>query len=89
MLAIDEIAAKKPFLLQIGLPVPVKCTLEGAGIGATRICHFDSGVIEEKILVVTSFSRPTHAYLSRHCKPVSRGRIPVTNKTARQKFVRE
>jgi hypothetical protein len=46
---VDRLSAERPILLQIGLPVPKYCTLEGAGVGAKRVCHFDSGVIEEEI----------------------------------------
>lgn len=49
ILAIHEIAGSKPFLLRIGLPVPKSCTLEGTGVGARRVCHFDTGVIEEEV----------------------------------------
>jgi hypothetical protein len=40
---------EKPFLLQIGLPVPNHCTLEGDGVGAHRTCHFDQGVINQEV----------------------------------------
>jgi hypothetical protein len=46
---VDHILGDKPFLLQIGLPVPTYCTLEGTGVGAKRVCHFDSGEIEEEV----------------------------------------
>jgi hypothetical protein len=46
---VEHIAGEKPFLLQIGLPVPTYCTLEGSGVGAKRVCHFDSGEIEEEV----------------------------------------
>lgn len=39
----------KPFLLRIGLPVPDHCTLEGEAVGATRVCHFDQGVIGQEV----------------------------------------
>ena len=51
LLAFPEITAEKPWLLQIGLPVPQYCTIQGSGVGATRRCHFDQGVIEERISV--------------------------------------
>ncbi len=49
IVALDEVSSKKPLLLRIGLPIPKSCTLEGSGVGAKRICHFDSGVLEERI----------------------------------------
>lgn len=50
LIAVDQILGGKPFLLKIGLPVPMRCTLEGSGVGAKRTCHFDSGFIEEEII---------------------------------------
>ena len=47
--SIDTIDVAKPWLMHIGLPVPVRCTMERAGVGAKRICYFDSGSIEETI----------------------------------------
>lgn len=49
ILAREDISASRPLLLRLGLPVPQRCTLEGSGVGATRTCHFDSGVIEERV----------------------------------------
>jgi hypothetical protein len=50
VITIEQISAdKQPFLLQIGLPVPKRCTLEGNGVDALRICQFESGVIEEQV----------------------------------------
>jgi hypothetical protein len=46
---VDAINASKPFLLRIGLPVPISCSLEGEGVGGKRVCHFDSGYIEERV----------------------------------------
>ena len=51
MVAIDEITGKKPLLLQLGLPVPQYCTIEGSGVGAIRTCFFDQGYIKERISV--------------------------------------
>lgn len=48
--AIDSLTVSKPFLLRIGLPVPVRCTLEREEVGALRTCHFEKGVIEERVL---------------------------------------
>jgi hypothetical protein len=49
ILGIDEVSGKKPLLLRIGLPVPTSCSMEGNGIGAKRVCHFETGVIEEEV----------------------------------------
>ena len=51
MVAIDEITGKKPLLLQLGLPVPQYCTIDGSGVGAIRTCYFDQGYIKERISV--------------------------------------
>ncbi|HKR02651.1 MAG TPA: hypothetical protein VJT09_18375 [Pyrinomonadaceae bacterium] len=47
---VDSISADKPFLMKIGLPVPVSCVLEGEAVGGRRTCYFDSGYIEERIV---------------------------------------
>lgn len=47
--SVDSIGGSKPFLLRIGLPVPVSCSLEGEGVGARRVCYFDSGYIAERV----------------------------------------
>jgi hypothetical protein len=47
--SIDSIDSPKPFLMHIGLPVPLRCTLERAAIGAKRTCYFENGFIEETI----------------------------------------
>ena len=49
LLTMEAVVAEKPLLMRIGLPVPMRCTLDGAGLGATRVCHFDSGTIEERV----------------------------------------
>jgi len=47
--SIDEVAASKPFLMYIGLPIPMRCTLDKPGMGAKRICYFNNGSIEETV----------------------------------------
>jgi len=49
----DGFSVEKPFLLKLGLPVPLQCTLsaEDERVGGKRVCHFDSGIIEEEIRV--------------------------------------
>jgi hypothetical protein len=49
IVSIDEVSGTKPFLLRIGLPVPTSCTMEGSGVGARRVCHFETGLIEEEV----------------------------------------
>ncbi len=51
LLSFQQITAQKPWLLKLGLPVPQYCTIEGSGVGAVRICHFDRGVIRERVSV--------------------------------------
>ncbi|HEX4002095.1 MAG TPA: hypothetical protein VHX36_05565 [Candidatus Acidoferrales bacterium] len=59
--AFDTVIAPKPFLMHIGLPVPMSCVERGTGIGAKRTCYFDRGSIEETI---TQWSPPTVMGLS-------------------------
>jgi hypothetical protein len=49
ILTVDNVAASKPFLMHIGLPIPERCSLSGKGVGAKRTCYFNSGYIEETI----------------------------------------
>jgi hypothetical protein len=46
---VDTLIADKPFLLQIGLPVPYKCVLENEAVNGIRTCYFSGGTITEKI----------------------------------------
>jgi hypothetical protein len=46
----DSLAGQKPFLMYIGLPVPLRCVLQGSGAGAKRTCYFDHGSIEETVI---------------------------------------
>jgi hypothetical protein len=55
--SVDSINAPKPFLLRVGLPVPVSCTLEGEGVGSRRVCYFNTGYIEER---VTAWNPPVY-----------------------------
>jgi hypothetical protein len=61
ILSIDSIAVPKPFLMYIGLPIPVRCQLVGSGVGAKRTCYFEKGSIEETI---TEWSPPYAMSLS-------------------------
>jgi hypothetical protein len=53
--SIDSLAVPKPWLMNFGLPTPLRCTLERQGVGAKRTCYFDQGFIEETI---TGWSPP-------------------------------
>jgi polyketide cyclase/dehydrase/lipid transport protein len=46
---IDSIHGPKPWLMYVGLPVPVRCTLERGEVGAKRVCYFEDGTIEERV----------------------------------------
>ncbi|MBV8206877.1 MAG: SRPBCC family protein [Acidobacteria bacterium] len=45
----DALRGAKPWLMYVGLPEPVRCTMVGRGVGARRSCFFDKGKIEETI----------------------------------------
>ena len=47
--SMDRLDAPKPFLLEIGLPVPQSCTVEKEAVGGKRICYFNSGIIAQEI----------------------------------------
>jgi hypothetical protein len=47
--SVDTLDTKKPFLMQLGLPVPQKCVLEKEAVGARRICFFEEGSIDEVV----------------------------------------
>jgi hypothetical protein len=57
----DSLTAQRPALMYIGLPVPVRCTMQGSGQGAKRTCYFNQGYIEE---TVTEWLPPTRMGLS-------------------------
>jgi hypothetical protein len=46
----DSLQGKKPLLMYIGLPIPMRCDMQGTGLGAKRTCYFDHGSIEETII---------------------------------------
>lgn len=52
----EKLEGPKPFLLWAGLPTPNRCTLDHAGVGGRRVCHFDSGVIAQEVI---EWRRPT------------------------------
>jgi len=47
--AFDSVTAEKPFLMYVGLPIPVRCEIRGNGVGGKRTCYFDKGYIEETV----------------------------------------
>jgi hypothetical protein len=46
----DSLQGKKPLLMYIGLPIPMRCEMQGGGVGAKRTCYFDHGSIEETVI---------------------------------------
>jgi len=46
----DSVQGKKPLLMYIGLPIPMRCEMQGSGVGAKRTCYFDHGSIEETVI---------------------------------------
>lgn len=69
----DRVNAHKGFLMRIGLPVPVSCSIDKEEVGGTRTCFFESGFIQERItewnpprlmkLEVTSWDVPGRPWL--------------------------
>ena len=45
----DSLSATKPFLMYVGLPIPIRCEMRGTGVGSARTCYFDKGYIEETV----------------------------------------
>lgn len=91
----DRIEGKKGFLMTIGLPVPVSCTMTGEGVGATRTCYFEQGHIEERVtewnppssmkFEITTFDVPGRPWLSfkdaSYELTTENGRTTITRKT--------
>jgi hypothetical protein len=46
----DSLHGRKPLLMYIGLPIPIRCEMQGSGVGAKRTCYFDHGSIEETVI---------------------------------------
>jgi hypothetical protein len=57
----DSLSAKKPWLMYVGLPIPMRCVMEGSGIGAKRTCYFNHGYIQETVI---EWSPPNVMHLS-------------------------
>jgi hypothetical protein len=45
----DRVNGHKGFLMKIGLPVPVSCSIDKEEVGGKRTCYFEHGFIEERI----------------------------------------
>ncbi len=45
----DRMHGEKPFLMQLGLPEPVRCEMIQEGIDGRRVCFFKNGEIQEQI----------------------------------------
>lgn len=45
----EKLDGPRPFLLRAGLPTPTRCELDRPGVGARRVCYFDSGIIAQEI----------------------------------------
>jgi hypothetical protein len=69
----DHVSANKGFLMRIGLPVPISCSIDKEAVGGTRTCNFESGYIQERItewepprsmkLEITSWDIPGRPWL--------------------------
>jgi F0F1-type ATP synthase assembly protein I len=46
----DSLSGEKPLLMYVGLPIPIRCEMEGSGLGAKRTCYFDHGYIQETVI---------------------------------------
>jgi hypothetical protein len=47
--SMDRVSAHRGFLMTIGLPVPVSCTVDREAVGGKRTCYFEKGYIVELI----------------------------------------
>jgi len=61
LLSFDSLSAKKPWLMYVGLPIPMRCVMEGSGIGAKRTCYFNHGYTQETVI---EWSPPNVMHLS-------------------------
>jgi len=69
----DRVNGHKGFLMKIGLPVPVSCSIDKEAVGGLRTCYFESGYIQERItewnpprsmkLEITSWDVPGRPWL--------------------------
>jgi uncharacterized protein YndB with AHSA1/START domain len=69
----DRVNGHKGFLMRIGLPVPISCSIDKEAVGGLRTCYFESGYIQERItewdpprtmkLEITSWDVPGRPWL--------------------------
>jgi hypothetical protein len=59
--SLDRVAGREQPLMYVGLPIPLRCVMQGSGAGAKRTCYFDQGYIEETVL---EWSPPNRMVLS-------------------------
>ena len=48
--SVDTVDVAKPFLMHLGLPVPLHCKIGDECVGGKRTCYFKNGKIEEEIV---------------------------------------
>jgi hypothetical protein len=46
----DSMSGSLPLAIAFGVPEPVRCTLDAEAVGARRVCHFDHGTIEQRVV---------------------------------------
>jgi hypothetical protein len=44
------LSGERSLLMRLGLPQPQRCLLDGEGVGARRVCYFDKGSVEQRVL---------------------------------------
>lgn len=49
LMSISELKGDRPFLLTVGLPIPISCEMIGDGLNAQRICYFNQGTITQNV----------------------------------------
>ena len=45
----QKLDGPRPFLLRVGLPVPMRCELKTPAVGGRRVCYFDQGLIAQEV----------------------------------------
>jgi len=51
--SVGKLDGPKPFLMQLDLPIPLKCILEEETVGALRTCYFEKGKIIERVTALS------------------------------------
>ena len=51
--SVNNLDGAKPFLMQLDLPIPIKCILEEEKVGALRTCYFEKGKIIERVTALS------------------------------------